>query len=103
MKNGKKDGGTIRDWQVHHLTFTKEQIETVYPNQNCKPLIVTGTVVNDPCGRWVPGAHMRSSLVVNIDREKGILETKNTIYKLTGTEGTDVLPDLGDGVMGVFY
>ena len=57
---------------------------------------------------------MRSSLIVNIDRENGIIETRNTMYKVLN-EGGDVIsedmskllgkdsPDLGDAVMSLFY
>jgi hypothetical protein len=99
----KKDGGTITDWQIHNLGCTKEQIEEVFPGQNAKPMVMTGTIVDDPTGRWEPGYHMRSSLVVNIDREKGIVETVNTIYKVSGTEGADIFKDLGDSIMNIFY
>ena len=94
----------IRDWQVHHLKLTKEQLKSLrktYPR--AKPLIITGSVVNDKKGRWSPGFHMRSSIVVDLDRKKGIAKTSNSIYKLTGKEGNDVVPDLGNGVLGLFY
>jgi len=99
----KRDGGTIKNWQVHNLSFTKKQLEAVYPGMNLKPQVVTGTVVHDPAGRWEPGHHMRSSLIVQIDRKNKILETKNTIYKLAGKEGTDMFKDSGDAVLKLFY
>lgn len=99
----KKFGGIITNWQVHTLSSTKEQIDKVYPGQNAKPLVVTGTVVEDPIGRWKPGFHMKTSLVVKLDRKKGTVETLNTIYKLTGKEGGDVLPNLGDNIRSLFY
>ena len=98
----KKDGGTIRNWQLHHLTMSKKEIETVLPGKNAKPLMFSGTVVHDPTGRWKTGYHMRSSLIVKIDRKKGVIETLNTIYKVID-EGNDVLPDMGDGVLKIFY
>lgn len=99
----KKDGGTITNWQVHELSFTEEQLDKVYPGEKATPKIISGTVVHDPCGRWLPGFHMRTSFVVKLDREKGIVETMNTIYKLTGEEGKDVLPNLGNKILDVFY
>jgi len=99
----KKDGGTIKNWQVHNLTFTKKQIEKAYPGMNLKPQVITGTVVHDPVGRWQPGYHMRTSLIVKIDRKKKIVETKNTIYKLEGKEGTDMFKDSGNAVLNLFY
>ena len=91
---------TIRDWQVHNLDLDDRQLEGIEPY---KPLIVTGTVVDDPTEKFKVGWHMRSTLVKKLDREKGFLETKNTIYKLEGTEGKDVVPDLGNGVLNLFY
>lgn len=40
----------------------------------------------DPLGRWQPGWHMRSSLVVDYDEENGIIETENTIYYVKGEQ-----------------
>ena len=102
MKN-KKFGGTIKDWQIHNLTCTEEQLNKIYPNRNAKPMIISGTIVEDPTGRWKPGYHMRSSLVVKLDRKTNQVETLNTIYKLTGEEGKDILPNLGNSILKVFY
>lgn len=99
----KKDGGTITNWQVHNLSFTQAQIDKVYPNTGAMPKVMTGTVVNDPSGRWPAGYHMRSSLLTRINRKKGIVETLNTKYKVTGTEGADIFKDLGDDVMNIIY
>ena len=98
----KKDGGTIKNWQLHHLSFTKEQIEKAYPGKNAKPIVFTGTVVDDSTGGWVPEHHMRSSLIVSIDRKKGIIETINTVYKVKN-EGNDIFPDIGDEILKIFY
>jgi hypothetical protein len=110
----KKDGGTIDNWQLHNLSYTQEQLEEAYPNENLKPMVFTGTVVEDAVGRWKKGNHMRSSLIVNIDRENGVIETRNTMYKVL-EEGGDTVsedmadllqkdtPDLGNDVLGIFY
>lgn len=99
----KKFGGTIKDWQLHNMSYTKEQLEKVFPGQKAKPMILTGTVAEDPTGRWQPGYHMRTSFIVKLDRETNQVETLNTIYKLSGEEGKDVLPDLGDNIANIFY
>jgi len=99
----KKFGGTIKNWQVHTLSFTKEQIDRVYPGKNAKPLVITGTVVEDPIGRWKPGFHMKTSLIVKLDRKEGTVETLKTIYKLTGKENNDIFPNLGNAVANIFY
>jgi len=99
----KKFGGIIENWQIHNLSLTEEQINKAYPGQKAKPMIISGTVIEDPIGRWKPGNHMRTSLIVNLDKKEGTVETLNTIYKLTGKEGKDVLPNLGNAILNVFY
>ena len=98
----KKNGGIIRNWQIHNLSFSKKQLEKAYPGKNAKPMIFSGTVVQDPTGRWKKGYHMRSSLIVLINRKEGIIETLNTIYKVRD-EGNDIFPDLGDNAMEISY
>lgn len=98
----KKNGGTIKNWQIHNLSVSRKQIEKAYPGKNVKPMIFTGTVIYDPTGRWKTGYHMRSSLITKIDRKKGIIETLNTRYKVRD-EGNDVIPDIGDAVSKIFY
>lgn len=99
----KKDGGVIKNWQIHNTSFTKKQLDKVYPGENLQPMILTGTIEQDPTGRFTPGHHVRTSLIVKLDRKNKIVETRNTIYKLSGKEGKDVLPNLSDGVLGIFY
>ena len=99
----KKATATIKNWQLHTLSVKQEMIDKVYPGEGLTPLIVSGTVVSDDLGRFLPGHHMRSSLIKKHDRAKGIIETRNTIYKLEGKENGDVLPNLGDNILNVFY
>ena len=99
----KKIGGVIKDWQLHKLSFTKEYLDEMFPGENLLPLILSGTVVNDPLGRWKPGFHMRTSLICKIDKKNKVIETRNTVYKLAGKENSDVLPEMGDGILGIFY
>ena len=101
----KKDGGTIKNWQLHHLTLDEEQQKKFKEfNPDCKigPMVFTGTVVEDKAGRWQPGFHMRSTLIVSINRKNNIIETINTIYKVQN-EGNDIIPDMGNAVLGIFY
>lgn len=103
----KKDGGTIKNWQMHivsdratHLTIAKD----LNPDLEMDKLMVfTGTVVEDPTERWQPGYHMRSTLVLKYNKKTGIVETQNSIYKLEGEEGDDVVGDMGAKVMSIFY
>lgn len=94
----KKDGGVITNWQLH--TLGSEYL-VKYPGTLGR--ILTGTVKHDPTGRWEPGFHMRSSMVVSFDGET--VETLNTLYKVDGPEGEKVLPtgDLGTAVLNIFY
>lgn len=99
-----KDGGTIKNWQVHHLTITPDQAnEMGYDVQMDECIVISGTVVDDPTGRWQPGFHMRTSMVRRLNRDARVCETQNTIYKLEGEEGKDCLPDLGDNIGKIFY
>ena len=101
----KKDGGTIRNWQLHYLALNEKQqqkLKIAFPEIKIEPMVFTGTVVEDKAGRWLPGFHMRSTLIVSLDRKKGVIETLNTIYKVQD-EGNDVIPDLGNAVSGTFY
>ncbi len=106
----KKNGGKIKNWQLHHLTLSEGQEESfnkMYPelkDAGLKPMMFTGTVVEDPLKRWKVGWHMRSSLIIKIDRKEGIIETLNTIYEVDmKTENQDSLPDLGNNALDIFY
>ena len=91
-----------RNWQTHRLTLEDETLRKV-KEEGCQPIIVTGTIVEDPTGKFRPGWHFRSTLVKEIDRENGILVTRTKTYKLEGEEGTDIVPDLGNNVLSLFY
>jgi hypothetical protein len=110
----KKDGGTIDNWQLHTLSLKQEIIDKVYPNTNATSQVFTGTVVESDLSKYQNGFHMRSSLIIKIDRENGIIETLNTIYKVLNEGNDDVTlnmgkilgidsPDIGEAVMGLFY
>lgn len=102
----KKDGGIIENWQMHTMASDDEALakaKEAWPDFNMDVVAVfTGTVKEDPTGRWQPGYHMRSTLILNLDRETGVCETQNTMYKLEN-EGGDIFGDLGTGVMRLFY
>jgi len=56
--------------------------------------------------RWLPGYHMRSSLVVKMTKNADnshTVETLNTMYKLLGEGGNDIFPDMGDNITKIFY
>jgi len=102
----KKDGGTIVNWQLHTMSKDPDVLEKakeMNPGFEMDVVAVfTGTVKDDPTGRWQPGYHMRSTLILKFDRKTGMCETQNTMYKLED-EGGDIFDDLGTGVMGIFY
>ena len=102
MKN-KVFRGVIKNWQLHHETIPQDLIDEVYPGVGATPVVFTGTVVEDPTGRRSPNDHTRSSLIVSIDEDKGIIETINSTYKIIGKEGGDIFGDLGDKVLNIFY
>ncbi len=108
MKKTKKFGGTIANWQIHTLIGDDNQelimqAKEQYPEITTDTVMCfTGTVVDDPTGRWEPGFHMRSSTICNLDRENGIIETFNTIYKVKD-EGGDIFDDLGIGIKRIHY
>ncbi len=103
----KKDGGVITNWQTHTIASDNEALEKakeINPNfEMDKVAVFTGTVKTDPTGRWQPGYHMRSTLILKFNRETGICETQNTMYKLEGEEGGDIFGDMGISVMGIHY
>ncbi len=35
----KEFGGVVRNWQLHHLSFSKNQIENVYPGKNLQAIV----------------------------------------------------------------
>lgn len=95
----------IKNWQIHNLSIDPKRLAEVGQHTNeDKTMIVTGTVVDDPTGKWRPGYHMRSTIIIKFDREAGMIETQNTMYKLEGPEGDGTLGgDIGDTVLAIFY
>jgi hypothetical protein len=85
--NTKPLAGTIEFWCRHILTqhLPKDLLELkLAEDPEFSAEIVTGQVVEDKLGRWQPGEAMQTSLVVNFDEKTLIVDTKNTIYQLTG-------------------
>ncbi len=103
----KKNGGTIKNWQTHTVSDKPEDLvkaKELNPEFEVdKVMLFTGTVVDDPTGRWQPGYHMRSTLILKFNKETGVVETQNTIYKLEGEEGGDIFGDIGAAATGIFY
>jgi len=104
----KKDGGNISHWQFHHLKYNdslREEFEELAPNVDFDNIIiVTGTIVDESIGRWRPGYYFRSSMIIDIDRDKNIIETENIIYHFDPkTENQDSIPNLGNVVLKIFY
>ncbi len=105
----KKDGGLIRNWQLHHLTLPnvkglENKFLTTFPGVllDPGPLKFSGTVVEDTAGRYEPGWHMISSYICSIDRKRGVIETLNSIYMVID-EGNDELPDMGNDILNITY
>lgn len=104
--NQKVFRGTINGWQLHHLSVSQERLNEIAEREGGEkvlPLIITGTVKNDPSGRFEPGWHMRTSLLTLFDEENGYCETRYSVYQLEGGNGSDVMPDMGNAVLKIFY
>lgn len=104
----KKNGGVIKNWQIHTVSNDIVQAKRVFPEINFgvnKTMVFTGTVVVDYAERWPAGNHMRSSLIVEYDPDTGRVETLNTYYLLSGPKGDHMLGcvDLRGLVMSIFY
>ena len=105
----KKFGGTIKNWQLHTIVKADDEEKMMKMRELAPDImtenayIFTGTVVEDPTGRFEDGWSFKSSVVVNIDRENGIIETRNSIYKVQD-EGNDYTGgDLGPAAMGIYF
>lgn len=102
MDMTKKEGGTIEHWVLNTLSvpveLTKEQGIEIKTD---KVYVLSGYVVEDPSGRFEPGWHFRSSIVIEVDTENGIVETNNSIYRLQGE--AEAGADMGDLIMKIFY
>ena len=101
-------GGKLTGWQFHTIFGDVEKANELMAEQG-RELIETdkvyklsATVVEDNLGRWKPGDHMHSSIIIKYDEAIGEVETENTIYLLEGEPG-DILPDLGPGINGIYY
>ena len=94
---------TIKNWQQHTINIAEHLIREQFPDCRLdQVLIFTGTVINDESGRYDVGWHCKTSPAINYDRENGIVETRGSIYVLEGPSG-DKFPDLGAGVLKIFY
>jgi len=100
----KVNRGKLNNWQTHTIDYPEDVVVGMYPQLKGKDfVIVTGSITDDPSGKRINNDHCRTSFVLTIDRENGILETLNSVYEL-GIEGGDVLGvDLGNGVLSLFY
>ena len=100
----KKFGGTIKNWQLHTVVkgdteqfdLLKEEFGDELMEDNM--YVFTGTVVEDPLGRWEVDWNMKSSYVMNVDRDAGIIETMNTIYKVEDEGNSYIDGDAGPAV-----
>jgi len=95
--------GKISNWRIHKLSITEEEIEKKFGNENLQPMVLSGVVVKDYRNRWNPGNTMRSSLIKNI--KGNIVKTRNSIYELIGEGDNEnsYFPDMGDGILNVFW
>lgn len=72
----KRQGGTLHDWiEVKWANYEGETVS-----------VVVGTIAGDIA--WDGGMPLRTSRLVNLDRDAKQVETLNTIYRL-GDEATE--------------
>ncbi len=104
MDMSKKNGGVITQWTLNTLSITPERVnELIGVDVRMKECyMLSGYIKEDPTGRFEIGHHFRSSLVVDVDEENGLVETQYTIYTLDGPAG-EGLDDIGDLITKVFY
>jgi len=103
MDMTKKDGGVIQHWTFNTLSVSVDvALEQGIDIKTDKVYVLSGTVKEDPTGRFEIGNHFRSSLVLEIDEENGIVETDNSIYRLHGP-ANEGLGDMGDLILKIFY
>lgn len=100
----KKDGGVITQWTLNTLSITPERVNELIgvDVRMAKCYMLSGYIKEDPTGRFEVGFHFRSSIIIDIDEEEGLVETQNTIYRLDGPAGQG-LPDMGDLITKVEY
>lgn len=96
----------VTGWQLHTISKDVNVIKELMPDIKFtvnKTMVMTGTVVDEPTGRWKPGNHMRTSVIVSIKED--MIETLNTRYQVIGPEGDPALGfnDLGPTVMRLYY
>jgi hypothetical protein len=96
----------ITNWQLHHITLPEKSLKKVtdfFPELKGKPIMVfTGTIYKQYNGYLREGDHTRSSVILKLDRKRGLIKTKNSIYKMIN-EGNDVFPDMGNNVFSILY
>ncbi len=106
--NNKKFGGTITNWclqviaesgTVNHQIL-KEQYNDI---QTDNIYIFTGTVKDDPTGRWQRGDSIRSSVIIRIHRDLNIIETANTLYRVEIEDDSFTGGDIGELAINIRF
>ncbi len=98
--------GTVCNYQIHHLSIPQEKLDEAckqWGYERVLPLVITGTIKGDTSGLRPDGHHVRTSPLTLLNEEGKYFETRNSIYMLEGENGTDMVPDLGDGVFFIYY
>ena len=97
----------IKAWQIHIIEDRQEimaKVKEQRPDIKLdKAIVLTGTIVDDPTGKFNVGDHTRTSIV--IDKTDNTFETGNTIYKVLGPQGDTTIGggDWGANVMKIYY
>lgn len=80
-------GGIVEFWCIHEL---RDHISEDIIKEKCATdpqfgtRLFTGVLVEDKLRRWRPGTAMQSSTIQHFDKESLVVETRNTMYQLSG-------------------
>lgn len=77
----------VRNWTLHRRTIEKEVLQkSMGPGwiEGMLPMLLTGEVVQDFAGRWVPGQSMTSTVLFEVDFFSMRIKTRNSVYQLDG-------------------
>lgn len=94
----------IKNWQRHEITKNIDLVkEHRLDFKADKAFVLTGEIVSDESGKFEPGMHTRTTLV--IEYKDNMYKTGNTLYILDGEEGDPVTnyEDIGVNVMTITY
>jgi hypothetical protein len=79
IKEKKSFGGNLVNCKIIPINITQDLLDAFFPNENLKPYIITGELMDEICEDHV---EVRSSLICSIDKENNVIETRNAVYQV---------------------